>query len=230
MAGMWLLGRDADVTTIGCRLLAVIRTIPGPPLGNWLNREGSVPSSFQAADTDLEVAAMAMLKLLDQCPPLHVMSIADAASLVSCAGQTVLHLSASLGFEGLSEELISRGIDPNNRDTNGYTALHFAALFGHTNCARVLLHGGADGDIVNAVGHTAGTIARDSKHHSLAELLEPRAAMATEVNDVKMEDCEHDVKMEDCEHDTFYRELAPEFGPSPFASSPKPRQDRKILS
>ena len=150
------------------------------------------------------------------------MSTAKAASLASSAGQTALHVSAALGFERLLKELIARGVDPDQRDANGYTALHFAALFGHIDCARVLLRGGADRDIANATGRTALAIARDSDHRVLAELLETRTAMATEVSDNQNEDDERHPSSE----------IPPPRSPgvNPCASPPKVGKGRKTSS
>ena len=80
---------------------------------------------------DLEAAAVEMLKLLDQSPRQNFISTAEAVLLASSAEQTALHLSASLGFERLSKELVVRGVYPDQDDINGYTALHFAVLYGH---------------------------------------------------------------------------------------------------
>jgi len=208
-----LLGRDADVATIGSHLFNTLQNFP--TILGWLNRDAPF---HQAADVDLEVAAVEMLTLLDQSPGGDFMSTAKAVSLASSAGQTALHLSAALGFERLLKELLARGVDPDQRDANGYTPLHFAALFGHIDCARVLLRGGADADIVNATGRTALAIARDSDHRVLAELLETRTAKATEINDNQNDDAERHT----------YPEISPPRSPgvSPCASPPQMGKDR----
>jgi hypothetical protein len=169
-AGWVLLGQDADIATIGNHLFQAFQRFPS--LVNWLNREAATRPSSQVADIDLEAAAVDMLKLLDQSPLQDFLSIAEAVLLASSAGQTALHLSASLGYERLSKELMARGVDPDQRDVNGYSALHFAAFYGQADCARVLVRGGADAYIFNEEGLTALEISRNSNRHSVVEFLE----------------------------------------------------------
>jgi len=90
----------------------------------------------------------------------------------SDAGQTVLHLSASLGLEQLSKALLVRGVEFDQGDVNRYTALHFAALWGHIDCVRCLVYGGADADLVDTEDLTPLQIASDSNHSAIAEFLE----------------------------------------------------------
>lgn len=188
-AGWVLLGHDADVATIGNHLFGALQRFPA--LLDWLNREASAQPPFQVAGIDLEAAAVEMLKLLDQSPQQDFLSTAEAVLLGSSAGQTVLHMTASLGFDRLSKELIMQGVDPNQRDVNGYTALHFAALYGHTRCARVLVQGGAEANVVNEEGLTALEIALNFNHCSVVRFLKAVAdAMkgATGEPDVKKPD------------------------------------------
>lgn len=132
--------------------------------------------------------------MLDENPRQDSIPIAEAISLASNAGQTALHLSASLGFERLSKELLVRGANPNQRDVNGYTALHFAALYGHIRCAQTLIQGGADGDIITKGGRTAREIALDSDHAAIAQLLGAYVATELDVSGpaVERRDNEHD--------------------------------------
>jgi hypothetical protein len=190
-AGWILLGCDADVTTVGTHLLEKLG-VP-PSLLSWVGGGPSAQGSAHVTGMDPEDAVIEVLKLLDLRQDF--MSIAEAVLLASNAGQTVLHLSASLGCERLSKELIVRGVDPDKRDVNGYTALHFAALFGHTDCARTLVQEGADMDVVNATGRTARGIALDLNHYAIAELLDPRVEAVADATDVRNQrgDCENHI-------------------------------------
>ena len=174
-----LVGCDADVVTVGVHLFQ--RFGMPPSLLGCASCGPSARGLVQATEIDPEVAAIEVLKLLDENSGQGFMSTAEAVLQASDAGQTALHLSASLAFERLSKELIVRGADPNQRDINGYTALHFAALYGHIDCARTLVQEGADGDIANNMGRTSGEIALDSGHYTLAELLDSRMTVMAEV-------------------------------------------------
>lgn len=180
-AGWILLGCDTDVQTVGAHLLEKLG-VP-PSLLNWVNGGPSTQGSAQVMDTGPEGAAIEVLKLLDLRQ--DYMSTAEAVLLASNSGQTVLHLSASLGFKRLLKELIVRGVDPSDRDVNGYTTLHFTALFGHTNCVGTLVREGTDTDVVTVDGRTAREIALDSNHYAIAELLDPRVTAVADVPDAR---------------------------------------------
>ncbi|KAG6860764.1 hypothetical protein C0995_007796 [Termitomyces sp. Mi166 len=90
---------------------------------------------------------------LDHHAPNSI-STPEAISHTTSSGQTLLHLSAFLGFSSLVSFLVKHGIDLDVRDRNGYTALHFAVLSKSEASVRILLNAGADRDIVNALGKT----------------------------------------------------------------------------
>lgn len=147
--------------------------LPPSPLSS-LSGGPSAQGPTNIMDMDTEVAAIEVLRLLDGNRRQGSMSTAEAILLASDAGQTALHLSASLCFGRLSTELIVRGVGPNQRDVNGYIALHFAVLFGHTDCARILVQEGAHPGIVNLEERTAKEIALDYNSYAIEELLDPR--------------------------------------------------------
>ncbi|KAG6920260.1 hypothetical protein DXG01_005029 [Tephrocybe rancida] len=90
---------------------------------------------------------------LDHRAPSSI-STPKAISHATSSGQTLLHLSAFLGFSSLLSFLVKHGIDVDVRDRNGYTALHFAVFSKSEACVRILLDAGADREIVNALGKT----------------------------------------------------------------------------
>lgn len=94
---------------------------------------GPSPFAQEVTGASPEHAAIEMLRLLDENSGQDYMPTAQAVLQASDAGQTALHLSASLGFQQLSHELVVRGVDPNQRDINGYTASRLAALYEHSN-------------------------------------------------------------------------------------------------
>ena len=121
----------------------------------------SVPHMLSSSSSrGFQSVIIEFLHVLDiDVPSTSVVTMKDALSHPNNSGQTLLHLSAILGFHRLLKHLISRGIDMDARDVNGYTALHFAALCGRVACARILVEGGADVEIVEARGRTAREIA-----------------------------------------------------------------------
>jgi hypothetical protein len=155
-----------------------------------------------------------MLKIIDQSPEKDFMSSFEADLSKSDTGQTVLHLSASLGFARLLQEFIARGVHLDQPDVNGFTALHFSALFGHLDCVRSLVHGGADADIVSVDGHTAFDIALDSNHHTIADFLGTHMMVAGDMNDFSSGQGDNEVL-------AFQDELRSESNdPNTFASLP----------
>jgi ankyrin repeat protein len=121
------MGGEVNVGVVGRRLIAMLEESVSSQ-----HVSQTVPqSSFRPSTVNLETAAIEVLMALDQSPRQNSLYTALAAT----AGQTLLHLSAALGFERLSRELLARGMDADQRDANGFTALHFAALYGHINCA-----------------------------------------------------------------------------------------------
>lgn len=66
------------------------------------------------------------------------------------SGQTVLHIAAERGHEGVIEHALNQGDTGDAKafidwvDDEGYTALHRAAAGGHEECVRVLVEAGAE--------------------------------------------------------------------------------------
>lgn len=122
---------------------------------------------------DFQSVIIEFLKLLEvDVPTTSSVTIREAISHTSLSGQTLLHLSAILGFHRLLKHLITLEIDLDVRDANGYTALHFAALCGRVACARILVEGGADIEIVDARGRLAREIAQWRDQIDVQEMLE----------------------------------------------------------
>ena len=62
----------------------------------------------------------------------------------SINGQSMLHLSVSLGHYRLTAGLLARGANPDLRDNNGMTPMHMACLRGHARIIRKLRSAGGD--------------------------------------------------------------------------------------
>jgi ankyrin repeat protein len=170
---------EVRINDVGRRLMTILEEYGS----NQQTGQTISQSSLHLSVTDLEIAAVEVLVLLDQSRIQPSMSMAEAVLLAADAGQTLLHLSASLGFESLLKILLEHGVDPNLSDANGFTALHFATLYGHVQCVRLLVRKGADVNLMDMWGRTAQYVALESHYDDVAEFLE-----AQEADSVNMEE------------------------------------------
>ena len=69
-------------------------------------------------------------------------------------GQTLAHISVTLGYFQLLQHLFKWEIDINTTDKMGLTALHYAYLFKQEECARFLIHSGANQFILDGLGRS----------------------------------------------------------------------------
>ena len=69
-------------------------------------------------------------------------------------GQTIAHISITLGYLRLLRHLSTWGIDLNVADNMGLTALHYAYLFKQEECAKFLIHSGVDQFILDDLGRS----------------------------------------------------------------------------
>lgn len=145
------------------------------------------PAGSSRQSRDFQSVIIEFLKVMDveldeetDGASAAAISVMAAISHPNSTGQTLLHLACVLGFHRLVSALISRGIDVDARDRNGFTALHFAAACGRLACARILVEQGyADLEVVDGRGRSATQIAFDKDQadvHILLEQLERRAA------------------------------------------------------
>lgn len=154
---------EARVDRVGQRLMSLIEE---------RHSAGQIVPRASHQATDLESGICELLTLLDRSSTRHSLSLAQAVVLVADTGQTLLHLSASLGFEHLLKLLLEQGVGSDLRDASGFTALHFAALYGHINCIRLLVHQGADLIATDRLGRTAKQVACQAAHYNVVEFLE----------------------------------------------------------
>ena len=151
----------------------------------------------QAGEIDnFESRIIDFLSILDM--PLggsapHSLSTSKAVSCPSSSGQTLLHLSASLGLVSLTHFLIEHGADLDVRDCNGFTPLHFAALFQSHGCAAALINVGADLEIVDSRGKTPEEISPSGViQNILAKQEEAQSEDGWEDEDGDLGDAEED--------------------------------------
>ena len=140
--------------------------------------------SFNAAMTgitDLEAVLLSCLDIVDLDDSPHQVRLNTRGS----NGQSMLHLSASLGYYRLAAGLLARGANPDLRDNNGMTPMHVACLRGHARIIRKLRSAGGDPNVRSLNGYIPADMAtsqqaRDASnnfdHHA-----QPRSDGATPV-------------------------------------------------
>lgn len=107
---------------------------------------------------DLELSILGVIDLIDQTDS----AITPYYSHTQAGGQTMLHLSASLGYHRLAAGLLARGMNPDLRDHNGLSAMHMACFHGHTKVIRKLLSAGGDSTLRSYLGLTPTDMATTS--------------------------------------------------------------------
>ena len=73
-------------------------------------------------------------------------------------GQTIAHISVTLGYLRLLRQLFTWEIDLNAVDNMGLSALHYAYLFKQEGCARFLIHSRVDQSILDDLGRSASDL------------------------------------------------------------------------
>lgn len=100
-------------------------------------------------------------------------------------GQTMLHLSASLGLYCFAAALLARGVDPDLRDNNGMSPMHMASLNNHSRIVRKLRLAGGDPTLRSLRGYTPADMASTPEMCIFMDKLErslwPQSARATPV-------------------------------------------------
>ncbi|KAL8709801.1 MAG: hypothetical protein Q9220_005587 [cf. Caloplaca sp. 1 TL-2023] len=120
------------------------------------------PQGFQqqqnlsSSATDLETVILGVIDLIDQAD----LPIAPYYNARQQGGQTMLHLSASLGYHRVVAGLLARGANADLRDRNGMSAMHMACLHGHMRVVRKLLSAGGDPTLRSLRGDTPIDMAR----------------------------------------------------------------------
>ncbi|CAL9084440.1 unnamed protein product [Musa textilis] len=82
-----------------------------------------------------------------------------------------LCFAVTRGDDLLLHQLLRRGLDPNESDSNGHTALHIAASKGNENCVHLLLDYGADPNSQDSEGSVPLWEAMAGKHGDVVKLL-----------------------------------------------------------
>ena len=156
---------------------------------------GSIPGnnqhrhagSFNAAITDVVDLEAALLSCLD------VVDLDDSPyqarlNTRGINGQSMLHLSASLGHYRLAAGLLARGANPDLRDNNGMTPMHMACLRGHEQIVRKLRSAGGDPNIRSLNGYIPADMATSQQARDASNTLDhhtrPKSAGGTPASHV----------------------------------------------
>lgn len=127
----------------------------GSNQGSSQQRLASGSDLTMAGGMDLETATLSCLNLVDlDDSPCQVNLNAQGRN-----GQSMLHLSASLGYYRLTAGLLARGANPDIRDRNGLSPMHMASLRGHPKTIRKLRSAGADPTLRTLNGFTPSDMA-----------------------------------------------------------------------
>ena len=96
-----------------------------------------------------------VLKAMQRGPSMLDLKAAD--------GGTPAMSAAVHGYKEVLDYLISKNVDLNAQDEDGWTALHFAVMANAASSVKALLAAGVRADIKNSDGDTAEGLAQGSK-------------------------------------------------------------------
>ena len=142
-------------------------------------RQSFFSNSSIVDSMDLETALLSCLDLID----LDDSPYKARLNLQRSNGQSMLHLSASLGYHRLLAGLLARGANPDLRDKNGMSPMHMASLRGHAQIVRRLCSAGADPTLRSLRGYTPIDMASSQEVSKAISIIgcrpRPRSAGAT---------------------------------------------------
>lgn len=118
-------------------------------------QQSTKSNSAMLGGMDLETAMLSCLNLVDLDDSPYMANI----NAQGPGGQSMLHLSASLGYYRLAAGLLARGANPDLRDNNGMSPMHIASLRGHPQIIRKLRSSGGDPTLRSLNGYTAADMA-----------------------------------------------------------------------
>ena len=131
----------------------------GPVQGGNQRRHAGLLDAAINGVVDLEAVLLTCLDIVDLDDSPYQARL-NARSL---NGQSMLHLSASLGHYRLTAGLLARGANPDLRDNNGMTPMHMACLRGHAQIIRKLRSSGGDPNLRSLNGYIPADVA-SSQH------------------------------------------------------------------
>ena len=143
----------ADETALQLRLaqsLATMTTHPNPGLNT--NSTHSHNQEREAIAPRLEEVNLEEISIHFLCTYSTHPNWTEIISSCNDYGQTMAHISVTLGYFRLLQRLFTWEIDLDVVDHMGLTALHYAYRFGQEECAGFLIHSGATADNLGRSG------------------------------------------------------------------------------
>jgi len=132
--------------------LATMNTPPNPSMNTRVdhsdNHEGA-ETSPRPEEVNLEEISIHFLRAYSIHPNWK-----QIISSCNDYGQTMAHISVTLGYLRMLRHLFTWEIDLNVVDNMGLTALHYAYLFKQEECAKFLIHSGVDQFILDDLGRS----------------------------------------------------------------------------
>ena len=148
---------------------------------NQRHHAGSFNATTEGV-VDLEAALLRCLDIVD----LDDSPYQARLNTRSMNGQSMLHLSVSLGHYRLTAGLLARGANPDLRDNNGMTPMHMACLRGHAQIIRKLRSAGGDPNLRSLNGYIPADMATSQQARDASNTFDnhvrPRSADATLVS------------------------------------------------
>ena len=123
--------------------------------GSTQQRHMHSANTTMSGTVDLETKMLGCLNLVDLDDSPHPVCI----NAQGPGGQSMLHISASLGYYRLAAGLLARGANPDLRDNNGMSPMHIASLRGHLQIIRKLRSAGGDPTLRSLNGFTPADMA-----------------------------------------------------------------------
>lgn len=140
VVGLKMNGRLEDARDIARRIVGSGTGFDPSQVQQLRDTAGAYNRATGLSLDNLDTLLLKCLELIDSYDSEH----SPNYQLSNAEGQTMLHLSACLGLNLFTSELLSRGIKSlDNQDKNGFTPLHFAALHHRDDLVTKFLEHGA---------------------------------------------------------------------------------------
>lgn len=139
--------------------------------GHSQNRHTGSFNTAMTGFVNLEAAVLSCLDIVD----LDDSPYQARLNTRGINGQSMLHLSASLGYYRLAAGLLARGANPDLRDNNGMTPMHMACLRGHAQIIRKLRSTGGDPNVRSLNGYIPADMATSQQPREASNTFEHRA-------------------------------------------------------
>lgn len=150
----------------------------GPSPGTGRHRQAAITDQQMSVE-EFEVSMMRCLDFIDMDDSPRRANL----NYRGPTGQSMLHLSASLGLYRVAAGLLARGANPDLRDNNGMSPMHMASLRGHVRIIRKLRAVGGDPTLRSLNGFTPADMAVTLEAQHASSAIEnhprPRSAAAT---------------------------------------------------